>query len=106
MAWIARQSCWFLWPDFTNVFVGAESSESFEALGKVIGHQEGVEMLFQVLVHLVMIFFDRTPSHPGTKHIASVSTSRSRCAAASPTNFASSPQRVFACSVCIPCASP
>jgi hypothetical protein len=42
-----------LLPDFTDIFVGAESLESFEALGKAIHHQEGVEILLQVLVRLV-----------------------------------------------------
>jgi hypothetical protein len=59
MVWINHQSFWFLLPDFTNVFVGSKSFESFEALGEVIGHQERVEMLFQVLMRLVIVFLDR-----------------------------------------------
>jgi hypothetical protein len=52
MAWIARKSFWFLLPDVTDIFIGGESSESFEALGKVIAYQEGVDMLWVRLLSL------------------------------------------------------
>jgi hypothetical protein len=55
MAWINRKPFWFLLPDFTNVFIGSKSFKAFEALGEVIGHQEGVKMLFQVLMRLVIV---------------------------------------------------
>jgi hypothetical protein len=58
MAWIDRQPVWFLWPDFTNVFIGSQSLQGFEALGAVIGHQEGVKRLLQVLMRLVIGLLD------------------------------------------------
>lgn len=58
MAWINRQAFWFLLPDFTDVFIGSKSLEGFEAFGEVIGHQDTVEMLFQMLMRLVIVFLD------------------------------------------------
>ena len=49
MAWIARQSCRFLLPEFTDEVMEGQSFERFEALSDVIGDEEGVGGLLQVL---------------------------------------------------------
>jgi hypothetical protein len=46
-------------PALTDIFIRRKPSEGFESLGEIIGHQEGVEMLFQVLMRLVIVAFDR-----------------------------------------------
>src|ERR671918_2353218 len=44
-------------PASADVFIRCESLERFEALGEVIGHQEGLQMRFQVVMGLVVILF-------------------------------------------------
>jgi hypothetical protein len=46
-------------PPLTDVLIGGKPSERFEPLGEVISHQEGREVLFEVLMGLVIVFFDR-----------------------------------------------
>ena len=43
----------------TDILLGGKASKGFESLREVVRHQEGLEVLFQVLRGLVMIFFDR-----------------------------------------------
>ena len=44
-------------PAVINVLIRGESFERFEALGCVTGHQESLQMLFEMAVSLVVIFF-------------------------------------------------
>jgi hypothetical protein len=37
-------------PYFADVFIGRQAFEGFEAFGEVVGHQESMQMLFQVIV--------------------------------------------------------
>jgi hypothetical protein len=59
MAWIDGKAFWFFLPALTDVFIRGKPSEGFEALGEIVGHPEGVEVLFEVLRRLVRAFFDR-----------------------------------------------
>ncbi len=45
MGWIDLKSFWLFLPAIDDVFVRGESLPGFEALGKVVGIQEIVEML-------------------------------------------------------------
>lgn len=38
------------YPNFANVFVGCQPLKDFEPSGEVIGHQERVQMLLQLVV--------------------------------------------------------
>ena len=54
-------------PAFADEFVRGETSQRFEALGEVVGCQEGIEVLSKLIVGLVMIaahgcFFQSAPS--------------------------------------------
>jgi len=42
----------------TDVLIRGKPSQRFESFGKVISHQKRVEMLFQVLMGLIIVFFD------------------------------------------------
>jgi hypothetical protein len=57
MVRIRGQACWLFVPALTDVLIGCESFERFEALREVIGHQEGMQMRFQVVRGLVVIRF-------------------------------------------------
>ena len=55
-------------PDLADVFVGCEAAQGLEAFGEVVGHEKGMEMLFELAVRLVMValhrrFFERSV-HP------------------------------------------
>jgi hypothetical protein len=58
MAWIDCKALWVFLPAWTDVFIGGKPSKSFESFGEIVGHQEGVEVLFEVLMRLVIEFFD------------------------------------------------
>jgi hypothetical protein len=47
----------FFLPALTNVRIGGKSFQGLEALGEVIGHQESIQVFFQVLMSLVVILF-------------------------------------------------
>jgi hypothetical protein len=50
LEWIYIEAFWLVRPYFADVFVSGESVEGFEAFGEVMGHQEGVQMLFEGVV--------------------------------------------------------
>jgi hypothetical protein len=56
ISWIDAKALGFSLPALTDVFVGGQAFECFESLGKVVSHLEGVEMFFQVLMGLVLVF--------------------------------------------------
>ena len=47
-------------PALTEVFVWGEAFESFESLGKVVSHEESLEMLLSVLRGLILVFLYRS----------------------------------------------
>jgi hypothetical protein len=55
MVRIRGKPCWLFVPALTDVLIGCDSFERFESLREVIGHQEGMQMLFQVVMGLVVI---------------------------------------------------
>jgi hypothetical protein len=55
---IRGKASWLLVPALIDVFRRGKPSKSFEALGAIVGHQAGVEVLFQVLRRLGRAFFD------------------------------------------------
>jgi hypothetical protein len=57
MVRINGKAFWLFWPAVADVFIRCESFERFESLGEVIGHQESLEMLFQMVMALVMVLF-------------------------------------------------
>jgi hypothetical protein len=59
MVRIDGKRCWLFLPALTVLFIGGKPSEGFEPLGELISHQEGVEVLFQGLMSLVIVRFDR-----------------------------------------------
>ena len=59
MVRIHGKAFWLFLPAFADVFIRCESFERFESLGEVIGHQESIQVFFQVLVGLVVILFHR-----------------------------------------------
>jgi len=44
--WVDCKAFWLFLPAVTGVFVRGESSESFEAPGKVVSHQKGLQVFF------------------------------------------------------------
>ena len=44
-------------PAFADVLIGGQAFEGFESFREVIGHQEGMYMLFQVVMGLILILF-------------------------------------------------
>src|SRR5262245_66196857 len=59
MVRLNRKALWCFLPALTGVFIRGKPSEGVELLGEMIGHQGGVEVLFEVLMRLVIEFFDR-----------------------------------------------
>ena len=59
MAWIDGKAFWLFLPALTDVLIGGKAFERFESLREIIGHQESMEMLFQVVMGLVIILFSR-----------------------------------------------
>ena len=47
----------FFLPALTDVLIGGKSFHGLEALGEAIGHQESIQVFFQVLMGLVVILF-------------------------------------------------
>jgi hypothetical protein len=45
-------------PAMTDIFIGGKPPEGFESLGEIVGHQEGLEGLLEVLMGLVGVWFD------------------------------------------------
>ncbi len=68
MHWIDFESLRLPCPDFTDIFVWSEPLEGFEPLGEVVGQQEGVQVLLELVMAFIMIAFDRCvldrPVHP------------------------------------------
>ncbi len=56
MVRIKRKAFWLFVPASVDVFVGGQASERFASLGKVVSHLEGVEMVIQVLMRLIVVF--------------------------------------------------
>jgi hypothetical protein len=59
MVRIHGKAFWLFVPAVTNIFIGREPFEGFKSFGEVISHQESVEVLFQVPMGLIIVFFDR-----------------------------------------------
>ena len=59
MAWIDSKAFWFFLPALTDVFIWGKSPQGFKSFSEIVGHQEGVEVLLEVLMRLIVIFFDR-----------------------------------------------
>jgi hypothetical protein len=57
---IDRKLLWLFLPALTDVFVGRKASESFESLGEVVSHLEGLEMCLQMLMGLIVVFLHRS----------------------------------------------
>jgi len=55
---VEHESIWFFLPPGTDGLVGCEAFESLESFDEVVGHEECLEMLFQVLVGLVVKILD------------------------------------------------
>jgi hypothetical protein len=47
---IDGKTFWLFLPGLTDVLIGGEAFERFEAFRKIIGHQEGLQRLFQVVM--------------------------------------------------------
>ncbi len=45
-------------PKLADELVGSKSSKSFELHGEVVGHQERLEMFFELLMGLIVVAFD------------------------------------------------
>jgi hypothetical protein len=58
MVRVAAKAFWLFLPTLTNIFIRGTPSEGFESLGEVVRHQEGVEVCFQVLMGLIIVFFN------------------------------------------------
>jgi len=54
------ESEWAFLPLLADELIGGKSSKGLEALGEVVGHEKGLEMLFELLVSLVIVPFDRS----------------------------------------------
>jgi len=52
--WIESKPVWVFLPSGADELIGSKPLESFEALGEVVGHEAGLEVLFQVLMSLVV----------------------------------------------------
>src|SRR5918999_847494 len=57
MVRIRGKAVWFFMPALTDILIGGKPFECFESLREVIGHQKGMQMLFQMVMSLVVIFF-------------------------------------------------
>ena len=68
MAWIDGKAFGLFLPALTDVFIRGQAVERFESFREIIGHQEGMQMLFQVVMGLVVILFHgglfERPVHP------------------------------------------
>ena len=59
MGWVECKSVGFLGPDFTDVLVGRETSESLESSGEVISCDEVGQVCFKLMVRVIEVTFDR-----------------------------------------------
>lgn len=55
MNWVYPEPIWLCRPDFADVLVGRQASEGLKSLGEVIGHQEGVDVRFELAMRAVMV---------------------------------------------------
>jgi hypothetical protein len=55
MAWIHGTAFGCFLPALTDVLVRCQSFERFESFREIIGHQEGIQMFFQVVMSFVVI---------------------------------------------------
>jgi hypothetical protein len=49
-----ESGCLFL-PGLADELIGSEPSESFESPGEVVGHEEGLQVLFELLMSLIVV---------------------------------------------------
>jgi hypothetical protein len=59
MVRIVSKAFGLLLPALTDIFIRRKPSKDCESLGAIIGHQEGMEVLFEGLMRLVIEVFDR-----------------------------------------------
>jgi hypothetical protein len=59
MVRVDGKAFWLFLPALTDMFIGGKPSEGIESLGEIVSHAEGVEVLFQVLMGLVIVLSDR-----------------------------------------------
>jgi hypothetical protein len=57
MAWVDGKAFRLFLPAFADVLIRGQAFERFESLREIIGHQEGLQMLFQVVMSLIVILF-------------------------------------------------
>ena len=55
MDWIDVVSVWLLCPALANVFEGREALEGLEALGEVVGVEEGFQVGAQAVVAVIVV---------------------------------------------------
>ena len=55
MDWIDVVSVWLLCPELANVFEGREALEGLEALGEVVGVEEGFQVGAQAVVAVIVV---------------------------------------------------
>ena len=60
MEMVDGESEWAFLPLLADELIVGKSSMGFEALVKVVGHENGPEMLFELLVSLVIVPIDRS----------------------------------------------
>jgi hypothetical protein len=58
MVRICGKAFWLFGPALTDLFIGSKPPEGFESLGEIVGHQEGLEVLFSGLMGLVGVCCD------------------------------------------------
>jgi hypothetical protein len=56
MVGINRKAFGLFVPPLTDVLIRRESSKCFESFGKVVRHQESLEMFLEMLMSLLMVF--------------------------------------------------
>ena len=68
MGWIESKSVWGLSSEFAEIFVECETFEGFKSSGEVVGPKEVGQVLFELVVGVVEVSFDRSvfdsPVHP------------------------------------------
>jgi hypothetical protein len=57
MAWIDGKAFRLLLPAFADVFIRRKAFEHFESLREIISHQEGMQLLFQVVMGFAVRLF-------------------------------------------------
>lgn len=59
------ETFWFGCPDFSDVLVRSQALERFQSSGKIVGHQEGLQVSFQLLMRLIVVaFYGRVLDRP------------------------------------------